>query len=251
MFHMEQLVCNEWFKNWFNSKYYHILYKNRDFSEAEFFISNFIEKVNIKPNSLIWDNACGNGRHAYIFAKKGFNVIGTDICDSNIQFAQSNFQLPNLNFFIHDMRREFYLNYFDLAINIFTSIGYFDYVYEEEKAIKVMSNSLKKSGLILIDFLNANYLNKNLVPRETKLVDDIVFEIKREIKKGFVYKHIQVIDGNNKFNYLERVRLLTKSFFEREFDRNKIGIISTWGDYSLNDFDIEISERLILLGVKK
>jgi len=247
---MEQLVCNDWFKNWFNSRYYHILYKHRDFSEAEFFISNFIKKVNLKSNSLIWDNACGNGRHSYIFAKYGFSVIGTDVCESNIGYAKSNFQLSNLNFFIHDMRREFYLNYFDLVINIFTSIGYFDYLYEEEKVIKVMSNSLKKSGFILIDFLNANYIIKNLVPRETKSVDGIFFEIKREIKNGFVYKYIQVIDGNNKFNYLERVRLLTKSFFENEFNKNNIGIISTWGDYNLNEFNLENSERLILFGIK-
>ena len=247
---MEQLVCNDWFKNWFNSRYYHILYKHRDFSEAEFFISNFIKKVNLKSNSLIWDNACGNGRHSYIFAKYGFSVIGTDVCESNIGYAKSNFQLSNLNFFIHDMRREFYLNYFDLVINIFTSIGYFDYLYEEEKVIKVMSNSLKKSGFILIDFLNANYIIKNLVPRETKSVDGIFFEIKREIKNGFVYKYIQVIDGNNKFNYLERVRLLTKSFFENEFNKNNISIISTWGDYNLNEFNLENSERLILFGIK-
>lgn len=247
---MEQLVCNDWFKNWFNSRYYHILYKHRDFYEAEFFISNFIKKVNLKSNSLIWDNACGNGRHSYIFAKYGFSVIGTDVCESNISNAKSNFQLPNLNFFIHDMRREFYLNYFDLVINIFTSIGYFDYLYEEEKVIKVMCNSLKKSGFILIDFLNANYIIKNLVPRETKSVDGIFFEIKREIKNGFVYKYIQVIDGNNKFNYLERVRLITKSFFENEFNKNNISIISTWGDYNLNEFNLENSERLILFGIK-
>lgn len=247
---MEQLVCNDWFKNWFNSRYYHILYKHRDFYEAEFFISNFIKKVNLKSSSLIWDNACGNGRHSYIFTKYGFSVIGTDVCESNILYSKSNFQLPNLNFFIHDMRREFYLNYFDLVINIFTSIGYFDYLYEEEKVIKVMSNSLKKSGFILIDFLNANYIIKNLVPRETKSFDGIFFEIKREIKNGFVYKYIQVIDGNNKFNYLERVRLLTKSFFENEFNKNNISIISTWGDYNLNEFNLENSERLILFGIK-
>ena len=50
--------------NWFNSSYYHILYKNRDYNEAEHFINNLITKLNLKKNSKILDLACGSGRHS-------------------------------------------------------------------------------------------------------------------------------------------------------------------------------------------
>ena len=44
-----------WFANWFDSSYYHILYKNRDEKEAELFIDNLIRnsKLTKGANSLI------------------------------------------------------------------------------------------------------------------------------------------------------------------------------------------------------
>ena len=37
-----------WFENWFNSKYYHILYKNRDHKEGSFFsLITRIKNINL------------------------------------------------------------------------------------------------------------------------------------------------------------------------------------------------------------
>ena len=58
-----------WYTDWFNSPYYHILYKNRDDKEAQFFIDNLIKHLKIKKNSKILDVACGKGTHT-IFIKK-------------------------------------------------------------------------------------------------------------------------------------------------------------------------------------
>ncbi|MCB0541647.1 MAG: SAM-dependent methyltransferase, partial [Bacteroidetes bacterium] len=66
----------EWYKEWFNTKYYHILYKNRDFEEAELFINNLVDYLKIEKDSKILDLACGKGRHSYFLAKKGFDVTG-------------------------------------------------------------------------------------------------------------------------------------------------------------------------------
>ena len=41
-----------WFANWFDSSYYHILYKNRDKKEAEFFIENLVQHLNLKKRTL-------------------------------------------------------------------------------------------------------------------------------------------------------------------------------------------------------
>ncbi|NQX98132.1 MAG: hypothetical protein HRT73_09675, partial [Flavobacteriales bacterium] len=40
---------SEWFEDWFDSPYYHILYKNRDDKEAKDFISNLINYL--KPGT--------------------------------------------------------------------------------------------------------------------------------------------------------------------------------------------------------
>ena len=67
-----------WFENWFNSKYYHILYKNRDHKEAVFFLDNIIKNININDGQIL-DVACGKGRHAKYLNHLGFNVTGIDL----------------------------------------------------------------------------------------------------------------------------------------------------------------------------
>ena len=44
----------EWFEDWFDSPYYHILYKNRDENEAKNFISNLIDFLKPSKNSYFY-----------------------------------------------------------------------------------------------------------------------------------------------------------------------------------------------------
>lgn len=248
MFHMEQK--NMWYKKWFDTEYYHILYSNRNEDEANRFIHNIQEILSLPKNSIVWDTACGKGRHCYVFHKLGYNVIGTDISPNNIKAAKKNYKNISDNFFLHDIRREFYQNYFNLVVNLFTSIGYFDYLYEEQKAISVICKACKINGYVIIDFLNPQYLIQKIVSHETKEINHIVFNIKREIKEGFVFKYIEVIDKNNKYHFQERVRLLSFDFIEKELHKNNVKLVQSFGDYNLSTFHPKTSERMIFIGKK-
>ena len=68
-----------WFTNWFDSPYYHILYKNRDEKEAQNFIEKLTNYLKINKESKIIDIACGKGRHAMYFNQIGYNVVGIDL----------------------------------------------------------------------------------------------------------------------------------------------------------------------------
>ncbi len=247
---MKQIDQEEWYKQWFNTEYYHLLYKNRDEKEADIFISNLIKKLGLSIGAKLWDNACGRGRHAYFLSKYGYKVIGTDVCEHNIEEANKNFSLHNASFFVHDMRREFYVNYFDMVLNLFTSIGYFHYNYEEEKAIHVMGSALKKGGSLVIDFFNPVRLRNKIVPHETKKVKGIFFEIKRELVNEIVLKHIHIKDGKKKLNYIERVKLLPKDFFVNSLEKNGIRVKEIWGNYSLHLYEEKWSDRMIFWGEK-
>ena len=86
-----------WFKDWFNSEYYHILYKDRDTKEAQNFIDNLIKNLNIKKNSKIIDIACGKGRHAKYLNQQGMDVIGIDISPESIKYAKKHENLVPTN----------------------------------------------------------------------------------------------------------------------------------------------------------
>ena len=107
-----------WYKDWFNSPFYNKLYFERDEKEAAAFISTLIEHLGPAPGSYMLDIACGRGRHSRILAEKGFNVTGIDISFDSIAFAKK-YENENLEFYQHDMRLPFRVNYFDHAFNFY------------------------------------------------------------------------------------------------------------------------------------
>ena len=48
-----------WFQSWFDTPYYHILYKQRNNTEAENFIRKLVTYLETDKNQSILDLACG------------------------------------------------------------------------------------------------------------------------------------------------------------------------------------------------
>ena len=239
----------EWFEDWFNSKYYHILYKNRDKNEAIFFLKNIINQLKFKDGKIL-DVACGKGRHAKYFNELGYEVTGIDLSQNSIEFAKK-YNNDKLDFFVHDMRLVFKENHFDLVTNLFTSFGYFDDLNDEQIAINSMSNNLKREGLLLIDFMNVKKVINSLVKFEIKEIDNVKFTIERKYDGNYIIKKIKVEDRKTILNFQEKVRALTLYDFNLMIKNANMNIINLFGNYSLNEFDAQNSDRLIILSQKK
>ena len=57
-----QKETDKWFASWFDTPYYHILYKERDDQEAEFFMNSLTSFLKLPKKAEILDLACGKGR---------------------------------------------------------------------------------------------------------------------------------------------------------------------------------------------
>ena len=235
-----------WFINWFDSPYYHILYKNRDEKEAEFFIENLAEYLSLKKKSKLLDIACGKGRHAKHFNSLGLDVVGVDLSSNSITTAKKN-ENETLQFFIHDMREVYKENRFDVVTNLFTSFGYFEKDEDEKKVINAMANNLKKEGILVIDFMNTKKVIANLVASEQKTIDGVTFNIKRSVRNNHIIKDIQISDSKTKHHFQEKVKALTLSNFSDFIANSGLKIIDIFGNYKLDNFDEKISDRLILI----
>lgn len=239
-----------WYRSWFNSPYYHILYRNRDEHEAAQFIDRVLKYFNPSPEAVFLDLGCGRGRHSIYMNKKGFDVTGVDLSKENIRKAKP-FENENLHFAVHDMREPFMANKFDYVFNLFTSFGYFPSIEENEKVLSATFQNLKPKGKVLIDFLNATQVIKGLVKEEVQEIDGITFEISREIKDDIIHKYIDIIDGSEKTRFVEKVRALTRQDFAGMLSRTNFEILDTFGSYSLDEYDEDKSSRLIIIARKR
>ena len=235
-----------WFATWFDSPYYHLLYKNRGEKEAQVFIDNVIEKLQLKKGSKLIDIACGKGRHATYFNKKGMNVVGVDLSPNSIASAKQN-ENNNLQFSVHDMREVYKENHFDIVTNLFTSFGYFENKDDEQKAINAMAKNLKSDGVLIIDFMNIKKIIANLISSEKKTIDSITFNIKRSMQNNHIIKDIEIIDDNETQHFQEKVKAITLADFSAFVSNVGLNIIDIFGNYKLDDFDATISDRLILI----
>ncbi len=253
---MENLIVemekpqNEWFQEWFNSSYYHVLYKNRDEEEAKKFIDRLLDELRPPAGSYILDLACGKGRYSRYLAEKGFCVTGIDIAQDSIEFAQQ-FENERLSFFQHDMRLPYRINYFDYIFNFFTSFGYFETEQDHLKTVVNIAKGLRPDGKFVLDFFNSKKVIASLRPNEVKEVNGIVFHIQRSVdEQGYILKNIQFEDQGKYFDFTERVRAFNLNDFQYLFGKAGLKIARTFGDYQLNEFDEKNSGRLILVGCK-
>ena len=235
----------DWFTSWFDTPYYHILYKHRNISDAQFFIRNITSFLGLKENSFVADVPCGKGRHSVFLNSLGLNVRGGDLSKNSIEYAKQ-FENDHLKFEVWDMRKPIE-NKYDVIFNLFTSFGYFD---DDKDDILVLNNfkgGLKEKGKLVLDFLNIEKVKNTLISFEEKEIDGIVFMIKKEMKDGYILKHITfVVDGKEHY-YIEKVKELSLEKMRYYFDIANLEIKHVFGDYSLSAFDKLNSDRLILI----
>ena len=239
------MAIKNWFKDWFNTKYYHTLYKHRDDQEASVFIKNLIDFLKIPAQSQVLDLACGKGRHSKTLHELGMEVTGVDLSEESIQAAKSHEQ-KCLQFEVHDMREPLKQRY-DVIFNLFTSFGYFDTHDENDKVIKSIKNGLLPNGLLVIDFMNAHLAIKNLIPFETKIIDGIPFNLTKTYDGMHIFKDIEFEDQGQSFHFTERVQALKLADFEQLLTQNNMEILHIFGNFQLEEFDENTSERLIIV----
>ncbi len=240
-----ELAEKNWFSSWFDTPYYHILYKDRNDEEAREFMQNLVSFLKLPPNATILDLACGKGRHSVYLNQLGFDVTGVDLSENSIEHARQ-FENENLRFHTHCMCKPVEEK-FDAVFNLFTSLGYFEDEEDNLESIKAIKEELKPDGYGVIDFMNVEKVIDHLIPSEVKTVEGIDFHITRRLKDGYILKEIRFEDEGEEYSYTEKVKAITLSDFLEYFEKGGITLLHTFGNYDLEKFDPQTSDRLILI----
>ncbi|HTI08725.1 MAG TPA: methyltransferase domain-containing protein [Puia sp.] len=243
---------SDWFREWFDSPYYHQLYFDRDEKEATAFIGRLLSALHPPTHSRMLDLACGRGRHALILAEKGFDVTGIDLSARSIAYARQ-FEKDNLHFYQHDMRQTYCVNVFDYVFNFFTSFGYFRTEREHHNVIRTVSLSLKDGGYFVLDYLNTSYAEEHLIPHSRKEIDGVHYDLTRYTDQKYFYKKIRIEDRKSEvpLEYTEKVARFSLEDFRRMFSLYGLQIREIFGNYELDPYDPETSPRLLLVARRR
>lgn len=148
-------------KQWYESLYdenYAKAYDQECYTQGTIGECDFIEKeINHNKSLKILDIGCGTGRHTIELTTRGYNIVGVDLSESQLQYAKEKAKIKNLqiDFEKHDARNLPFKNQFDLAIMLCE--GSFPLMETDEMNYEILKNvsaSLKQHGKFIFTTLN-------------------------------------------------------------------------------------------------
>jgi len=209
-------VSREWHKDFFKISFYNPaspMAVAKAPSEAAF----VIKQLNLKKGASLLDLCCGPGRHAVEFAKKGLTVTGYDFSGEYLKeaAARAKKHKVRLRLLRGDMRSLKFKDEFDAAVNLFTSFGYFRKFSDDLKTLKGAARALKPGGLLLIDLVHGDFVNKHFSPRDwTETADCFLLEEAAAGPDGIFNTWTRIPKKGGK--------ILKRAFFTRLYNRRRL-----------------------------
>jgi SAM-dependent methyltransferase len=235
-----------WYVEWFDENYLEA-YRHRNTEDAQKQVHLIIDTLKLPKQNKILDLACGEGRYTAILKNQGYRVLGLDLSKTLVKYGKRND--PLLNLVVGDMR--LIPGRFDMILSLFTSFGYFEKDEENERVIRSVYRALYPCGIYWLDFLNRDYVEKNLVPESfSQLPSGISVLEKRKIRSDRIIKDIYFRKNGTEKCYRESVRLFSRHDLEYMFQKNGFQVEYCFGDYNGNRCCPD-SERTILVGKKQ
>ncbi len=223
-----------WYEGWFDSAAYDLVYDHRDEDEAAQLVDLVEREIDPVADAHILDVGCGRGRHARIFARRGYDVTGFDLSEEAIAAARAQAEADNLDITFErgDMRDVYCEACADGVVNLFTTFGYFETDAENRGALAAMTESLRPDGWFVQDFLNAPQVADTLVPATTRTVEGVTIEEHRWIEDERINKEITLSRNGTSTTYKESVRLYTLDELRTLYEEVGLDLVSTFGDYN-------------------
>lgn len=146
----------QWYEKLFEN--YGEQYDDEIFTQGTVGECDFIEKeLNYNKSLKIIDIGCGTGRHSIELTKRGYQITGIDLSESQLKKAREKAEIGQLkiDFLKHDARNLPFENEFDVAIMLCE--GGFPLMETDEmnfEILKSVSKSLKDSSKFIFTTLN-------------------------------------------------------------------------------------------------
>ncbi|MDR0316729.1 MAG: class I SAM-dependent methyltransferase [Treponema sp.] len=204
-------------------------------------------------NPRILDLCCGFGRISAELARRGFAVTGVDITGTYLSAAQEDAAYENLEieYIQADARNFSRPGFFDIAVNLYISFGYFNDPQDDVSLVKNMYESLGPGGVCIIETLGKEIVVRDFVEAEW-------FE-----RAGrTVLTEYEAVDSwamlKNRWILIHDSQRVEKTFTQRLYAASELrtlmyaagfAAVEIYGDWDERRYD-QRAEKLIVVGRK-
>ena len=212
--------------------------------------------LNVNTNSSspkVLDLCCGFGRISAELARRGFSVTGVDITESYLDTAREEAGLDNLDieYVLADTRDFVRPDYFDLAVNLYISLGYFDTDEQDLQVLRNVYKSLKKDGTFIIETLGKEIAVRDFIEAEwferagfTVLTEYEALDSWTRLKNRWI-----LIKGEKRIEKVFSQRLYAASELKAIMSEAGFINIDIFGDWDEKPYDHN-AKKLIAVGRK-
>ena len=206
-----------------------------------------LSQVGPPAGARVLDAPCGFGRHALALARRGFEVTGVDL--SETELGRARVAGLSLDLVRQDMRDMEFSGEFDLALNLFSSIGYFS-DDEDRLLLDRFCTALRPGGVFVLDTRNRDHFVRHFPEEESVAVPGGTVRIKNtfDFTTSRVRQDWWVEGGQAPLDQLE-IRLYSAHELHRMLRPERWSHVELFGGLDGRPFDVD-SPRLVLVATK-
>lgn len=182
------------------SKYYDLLYTDKDYSAEATYIDALIKR-HAPAAKYILELGCGTGAHAEHLARMGYHVRGIDMSAGMIERAQRRLvKLPDdiaqrLSFSVSDIRNARLEKTYDITIALFHVMSYQNTNRDLMKVLQTAYDHLKINGFFLFDYWYGPSVLTELPETRVKRFENNAIHVTRIAEPEIHFNH-NVVDVN-------------------------------------------------------
>ncbi len=173
----------EWFADealW--KEFYPVMFPESRFQNAPAQVDQILALTRFTGRDVL-DLCCGPGRHALQFARKGLRVTGVDrtrflLDEARRRSAEAGLRVEWIE---EDMRAFSRPGGFDLAVSLYSSLGYFEDPADDLRVLERLRENLRPRGVLVIDGVGKEPVAKSFQPTMSVSIDGVLFVLRSEI----------------------------------------------------------------------